>query len=45
MNICDLQTGDIILISNYEKGWFNLFLDMIRLRHIVIMLYWNCQKS
>ena len=30
MNICDLQTGDILLISNYEKGWFNLFLDMIR---------------
>jgi hypothetical protein len=30
MNICDLQTGDIILISNYEKGIFNLFLDMIR---------------
>lgn len=30
MNICDLQTGDIILISNYEKGWFNYFLDMIR---------------
>ena len=30
MNICDLQTGDIILVSNYEKGWFNLFLDMIR---------------
>lgn len=30
MNICDLQTGDLILISNYEKGIFNLFLDMIR---------------
>jgi len=30
MDICDLQTGDIILISNYEKGWLNLFLDMIR---------------
>tara|TARA_Y100000590_G_scaffold294719_1_gene332110 strand:+ start:303 stop:932 length:630 start_codon:yes stop_codon:yes gene_type:complete len=30
MNICDLQTGDIVLVSNYEKGMFNLFLDMIR---------------
>ena len=30
MNICDLQTGDIVLVSNYEKGIFNLFLDMIR---------------
>jgi hypothetical protein len=30
MNICDLQTGDIVLVSNYEKGYFNLFLDMIR---------------
>jgi len=30
MNICDLKTGDLILISNYEKGIFNLFLDMIR---------------
>jgi hypothetical protein len=30
MNICDLQTGDIVLVSNYEKGIFNIFLDMIR---------------
>ena len=30
MNINDLITGDIILISNYENGLFNYFLDMIR---------------
>ena len=30
MNISELQTGDIVLVSNYEKGYFNLFLDMIR---------------
>lgn len=30
MNIDALQTGDILLISNYEHGLFNLFLSMIR---------------
>lgn len=30
MNLDDLQTGDIMLISNYEHGLFNIFLDMIR---------------
>ena len=30
MDIDNLQTGDILLISNYETGLFNLFLSMIR---------------
>jgi len=30
MNIDELQTGDILLISNKEKGIFDYFLDMIR---------------
>ena len=29
MNIF-FTNGDLILISDYEKGIFNLFLDMIR---------------
>ena len=30
MNIEDLQTGDIVLISNTENGIFNWFLNLIR---------------
>ena len=30
MNIEELQTGDILLISDYQTGLFNLFLSMIR---------------
>ena len=30
MNIDELQTGDILLISDYQTGLFNLFLSMIR---------------
>jgi len=30
MNIDELQTGDILLISDYKTGLFNLFLSMIR---------------
>jgi hypothetical protein len=30
MNLEDLQTGDIVLVSNYEPGLFNYFLSMIR---------------
>lgn len=30
MNLDDLQTGDIILISDYKPGLFGLFLSMIR---------------
>lgn len=30
MNIEDLETGDLLLFSDYQKGWFNYFLSMIR---------------
>ena len=30
MNIDELQTGYILLISDYQTGLFNLFLSMIR---------------
>ena len=30
MNIDDLQTGDIILVNDYQPGLFGMFLSMIR---------------
>ena len=30
MNLDDLQTGDIILVSNSDAGIFNYFIDMIK---------------
>ena len=30
MNISDLKTGDILLVSDYQSGIFNYFLSMIR---------------
>lgn len=30
MNISDLQTGDIILVNDYQPGLFGMFLSMIR---------------